>query len=337
MDSLTHLVTGAALGEVLAGKRLGKGGLLIGALASSLPDVDVAANLFSDPVTAAWLHRGITHSVFFAFAASFFLAKIFKRALHASEISFHRWFYLFLSCILLHDFLDLLTSYGTGLLEPFSGARFSLNLFFVADPFFTFPFLAVFILLLAWKHHHPKRIYAIKMATMIGGAYFLFALINKWHVSNIFKKTLAEHQLRYHNFMTTPAPLNNFLWYCIAENPVENYTGYYSIFDKQKKMELDTVPKNDPVRVLFSDDKKLNLLIRFSNGYYCFTKNGKNVYINDLRFGRVAGWMKKDSRFVFSYNIRHNQDQTEILKRTDFDVSMKDAFKGLVRRSRGVE
>ena len=41
MDSLTHIVLGAAIGEAMLGKKIGKKGILWGALAASLPDIDV--------------------------------------------------------------------------------------------------------------------------------------------------------------------------------------------------------------------------------------------------------------------------------------------------------
>ncbi len=40
MDTITHIVPGAAVGEVMAGEKLGKKALLIGAIAGNLPDID---------------------------------------------------------------------------------------------------------------------------------------------------------------------------------------------------------------------------------------------------------------------------------------------------------
>jgi len=49
MDSLTHTVLGACLGEVIAGKQLGKKAMLIGALANNLPDIDVLTSFWTGP------------------------------------------------------------------------------------------------------------------------------------------------------------------------------------------------------------------------------------------------------------------------------------------------
>ena len=46
MDSLTHIVIGMIEGELIVGKKLGKKAMLIGAIANSLPDIDVVTSLF---------------------------------------------------------------------------------------------------------------------------------------------------------------------------------------------------------------------------------------------------------------------------------------------------
>lgn len=44
MDSITHIAIGACMGEVFAGKQLGKQALLWGVLAQSIPDIDFIAS-----------------------------------------------------------------------------------------------------------------------------------------------------------------------------------------------------------------------------------------------------------------------------------------------------
>lgn len=66
MDSLTQIVLGAAVGEALLGKKLGNKAMLWGAIAGTIPDLDVYIKLFTDPITATELHRGISHSLFFS-------------------------------------------------------------------------------------------------------------------------------------------------------------------------------------------------------------------------------------------------------------------------------
>lgn len=66
MDSLTQIVLGAAVGEVVLGKKVGNRAMVWGAIAGTIPDLDILANLFMHPIEALAVHRGISHSVFFA-------------------------------------------------------------------------------------------------------------------------------------------------------------------------------------------------------------------------------------------------------------------------------
>ena len=66
MDSLTQIVLGAAVGEAVLGKKVGNKAMLWGAIAGTIPDLDVFIKLFTDPITSTELHRGISHSLFFS-------------------------------------------------------------------------------------------------------------------------------------------------------------------------------------------------------------------------------------------------------------------------------
>jgi inner membrane protein len=62
MDSLTQMVLGAAVGEATLGKKVGNRAMMWGAVAGTLPDLDVIANFFMSPIDALAFHRGITHA-----------------------------------------------------------------------------------------------------------------------------------------------------------------------------------------------------------------------------------------------------------------------------------
>ena len=68
MDSLTHIVIGAAIGELVLGKKLGNKAMLWGAIAATIPDLDVVCGPFVDPVRKIEMHRGVTHSLLFILA-----------------------------------------------------------------------------------------------------------------------------------------------------------------------------------------------------------------------------------------------------------------------------
>ncbi len=66
MDSVTQIVLGAAVGEAILGKKIGNKAVLWGALAGTIPDLDVYQSIFYDSLTANELHRGFSHSILFS-------------------------------------------------------------------------------------------------------------------------------------------------------------------------------------------------------------------------------------------------------------------------------
>ncbi|MDC1395135.1 metal-dependent hydrolase [Bacteroidia bacterium] len=66
MDSLTQIVLGAAVGEVILGKKIGNKAMLWGAIAGTIPDLDVYQSLIFDGLRANELHRGFSHSILFS-------------------------------------------------------------------------------------------------------------------------------------------------------------------------------------------------------------------------------------------------------------------------------
>ena len=66
MDSLTQITLGAAVGELVLGKKAGNRAMLWGAIGGTLPDIDVLASLGAGEISALAYHRAITHSLAFA-------------------------------------------------------------------------------------------------------------------------------------------------------------------------------------------------------------------------------------------------------------------------------
>ncbi len=78
MDSLTQIVLGAAVAEVCLGKKLGNKAMVWGAIAGTIPDLDILGNLVLNKLDGLAFHRGISHSIFFAVTFSFIIAYLAK-------------------------------------------------------------------------------------------------------------------------------------------------------------------------------------------------------------------------------------------------------------------
>ncbi|MBK8339389.1 MAG: metal-dependent hydrolase [Flavobacteriales bacterium] len=84
MDSITQIVLGAAVGELVLGRKVGNKAILWGAIAGTIPDLDVLCRTFFDDLRANELHRGVTHSILF----SLLLAPVFGQWIKRHQRSF---------------------------------------------------------------------------------------------------------------------------------------------------------------------------------------------------------------------------------------------------------
>ena len=70
MDLVSQGLLGAVVGQVGFQRHLGKRAILWGGIVGLLPDADVlVAKCASNLMSMVLIHRGLTHSVFFAFIA----------------------------------------------------------------------------------------------------------------------------------------------------------------------------------------------------------------------------------------------------------------------------
>jgi len=61
-------------------------------------------------------------------------------------------------------------------------------------------------------------------------------VVNKIIINNDVKQLLHKQEIQYNNYLTTPAPLQSWLWFIAAGTDSGYYIGYRSVFDKSKKI-----------------------------------------------------------------------------------------------------
>ena len=83
MDSVTQFVLGAAVGEAVIGRRIGRKAILWGGLAGTLPDLDVYIQM-GDAVRDFTYHRSFSHSLFVLALLTPLMAWLARR-IHANE------------------------------------------------------------------------------------------------------------------------------------------------------------------------------------------------------------------------------------------------------------
>ena len=334
MDSITHIVFGAAIGEAIMGKQIGKRAMLWGAMAASLPDIDVVFTPFFTGIDRLLVHRGITHSIFFMLIISPLLGILFSKIKFKRQVDWKRWNILFLLGIGSHLLIDSFTAYGTGWFEPFSNYRVTFNNIFVADPFYTIALLISFFALSVLKPDSPKRKIWNMSGLIISSLYLVYTFYNKWNVDSVFEKSLQTQNIPYTRYFTTPTPLNNFLWMLVAEEKEGYKIGYYSVFDTKEDISFQSVPRNQSLLDSFSQSTEIQKLKLFSDNYYSVAKTDSGLFFYDLRFGKGAGWDDETTPFFFSYRLdRHGKFKA--LDRGRLKGTLAENLEKLIERMKG--
>ena len=335
MDSLTHIAIGACLGEVFAGKKLGKKALLWGALAQSIPDIDFLATIWTSTSENLLAHRGFTHSFLFALIITPLLALAAEKWHRPHNIAFRKWMLFFGAQVLVHLLIDGMNVYGAGWFEPFSHHRVSYNWIYVADPFFSiWPGISLLALLLASHRYRLRHLWA-RSALMAAGVYLLYCGLNKVKIDSEVREIMARQEVPYTRYFTTPTPLNNWLWYVVAAADSGFYIGYRSVFDKTDRINFHYVSQERNLLRPVADHKDLQYLLRFSKGYYTVEKRNDTLLFNDLRFGEQIEWRQEHAPFVFYYYLEHPEENNLLVQRGRFAGWDRGAFYSLLRRIKG--
>ena len=132
--------------------------------------------------------------------------------------------------------------------------------------------------------------------------------------------------------MTTPAPLQNWLWYIVAADSGGFHIGFQSLFESGEHAHFEYFPQNDSLLHSYTDHEELNKLKRFSKGYYTAEKWGDTLVFNDLRFGQMIGWQDPRQNFVFHYFLKPGVDNTLVVQRGRFKYWDKNVVTNFFRR-----
>ena len=314
MDSITHIVLGATLGEALAGKALGKRALLLGAAAQSLPDIDFVASFWLPTANNLIAHRGFTHSILCTILLAPLLAMAANRWTPATLMTMTRWMVFFGVQTSLHIFLDGFNSYGVGWFEPFDHTRVSFNTLFVADPFYS-TWLGISTLsLLVLKPESPSRKRWVQFGLVLSSLYLLYAITSKITIDRTVREIFHQQSISADRYFTTPTPFNTWLWYVVAADDEGFMIGHRSVFD-HGPMDFYHIERKDSLLGSFRDRDDIRLLKRFSEGFYTVERRQDTLRFNDLRFGQIIGWENPEGPFVFHYYVDYRDENMMVIQR----------------------
>jgi inner membrane protein len=322
MDSLTQIVLGAAVGEVVLGRRIGNRAQLVGAIAGTLPDLDILATMYlKDDLSELVIHRSYSHALFSHFMLAFPFAwlcwwlgrpsnreagtLIDEGSITRPRVEYKYWYLLWFLCLSTHAILDSFTTYGTQLLLPFTNHLIGFNNISVIDPLYTLPFMAILIYCLCLKRDNPKRIRWAWRSIYISSAYMLLTFVVKGYVHNTFTGSLREQGLSYNHLSTSPTFFNNALWAGMAYDDSTLIVGEFSILQKDKSIDYVQYKRNLHLEKDFQG-KELETLKWFSQGlYFLELKDSQTLDFYIVKWGRSDFTKEKPKEaFIFYYEIR---------------------------------
>lgn len=307
--------------------------MLWGALAQSVPDVDFIAATWLDPSANLLAHRGFTHSILFALLISISLALAAEKWHRPHNIGLRKWFIFFVAEVFTHLLIDGMNSYGVGWFEPFSHQRISMNAIFVIDPFFSIWCGLAIIVCLAVS---PKaRRYWAWVGIIPSFIYLVYCCMNKADIQKQAEAICEAHHLPKDKILTTPAPMNNWLWFMAIGTDSGYYTCYRSVFDRGSDQALSYFPRNEYLLKDIKHRDEVKNLLRFSGGYYTVEAEGDTLMFNVLRFGQVAGWYDPQAQFAFHYYLTGSDENLMVVQRGRFAGWNKATVQSMLDRISG--
>ncbi|ADU62924.1 MAG: metal-dependent hydrolase [Pseudodesulfovibrio sp.] len=207
MDPVTHISSGV-MGALAARRWLPGARYLVpfAMLCAWIPDADIFFG-DGDPEFDLLHHRGITTSFFGGLVMALALAAIYRRI--SRNTSFAAAAFFAYAMILTHIWLDLITTYGTQILAPFSTHRFALDGAFIIDPLFTLMALALIGLAIVMK----KSRHAIALAGMVW--FFAYPLANMAagaYLEGVYARQLTASGVDFDEVHVTPDALSPRYW-----------------------------------------------------------------------------------------------------------------------------
>ena len=249
MDSVTHLVAGALTPLAFRNAPKTRIMILFGIICGEFPDIDVLAG--TSPENILSFHRGPTHALvaqpLFALVLALIFHRMIKKGDAAGTWTFARTWSVALLALLIHLFLDCMTTFGTQIFLPFSAFRVALPAMFIVDLSMTLPLIAVLALILARGGLNPNspapepaRLGLARGALTWLIVYPLLALCLNYGMASRLTKTYARpgNPQGITKVELTPEPFAPLNWKMVGIAPDAFYMGRFFLFDPGRETPL---------------------------------------------------------------------------------------------------
>ena len=308
MDSITQAVLGATVGGVSAGRNTSKKVLLWGAIAGTLPDLDILHSFFTNDTGRLVSHRGVTHSFIIVPIVAYLCSKLFVRIAPRTALSVTQWFWLFFWCFTTHIVIDLMTVYGTQIFYPLSRHPYALSSLFIIDPFYTIPLIIGLAYFVLAKTSVASRRNVLIAMVVLTTFYMVAAITFGAYANHRFKESLDQQEIAYQKIETFNAAFNILIWRTAVITEDGSLNAWYSLLHPNKEIVFNRTaahPERAKLDAFAIGNTDLAKLVRFSKGFYRYVEDGESIQWIDLRF--VAGGM-----YPFRYRVAERKATGEL-------------------------
>jgi inner membrane protein len=305
LDSLTQAALGAAIGEAVLGRHIGRRAALWGAALGTLPDLDVLVPL-GDPVADFTYHRSASHSLIVLSVLAPALAYGLSRIPRTRDADFPRWWLMVFLVLITHPLLDAFTVYGTQLLWPLDATPATWSTLFIIDPAFTLPLiggLAITALLATRRGPDRPRPWLPNVVGLaLAVTYLGWSVAAKRMIDADVRASLEAQGVPWTRFVTTPAPFTTLLWRVVVMEPTRYHEAFDSLVDGDDHLHL--VPHASAPSLLHGIEQHwpVERLAWFTKGFYAVTLADGAVVMTDLRMG-------VEPSYVFRFAVGRRTDE----------------------------
>lgn len=281
MDSVSQIVLGAAACHAIAGKKLGRKALILGAALGTLPDLDVLLN-YGDVVSNYTNHRGFSHSIFVLTLVTPVIGFLSKRFNAFKDIDYKRLLIAIWLALVTHPILDSFTVYGTQLFWPLPRAPESWASIFIIDPLYTVP-LAMTGLWALFKKPYLVRLSVIGL--LVSSSYLGWTLYAKTQVIQHIQRELTRQGIDYQGLKVTPERFNTLNWRGIIMDQDVFYETRASVLRPNNPLGFNAYPHNKQWLDKLGNNFAAQRLAWFTSGFYKISDRQDMIIISDLRMG----------------------------------------------------
>jgi inner membrane protein len=224
-----------------------------------------------------------------------FIAGIWK--LFSKAFPFAQGTIIAYACILLHIFLDLITSYGTLIFAPLTKARYTINAIFIIDLIYTFAMIAFLICARKWKTHSRQIAMAGLCWVLL---YPLTAFAANKAITRYYAQRLQSEGVSYNTIELSTEPFSPFRWKLVLEDKTSYRLAGVSTFNLSRKLEFEVYKKPPPqlVERLGQKISMLDTFLWFARYPIMRTENNPEktrLLFNDMRFFSTVGFLRSRS------------------------------------------